>query len=316
MASYTSISLAQAEEILSLYGQYKILSLTPLSLGISNSNYKIELEDHSPMVLKISNDKNTNDLREEQKILNFLSQHHFPYSLVPYLTKKGDLIYELSPYYGVLFPFVAGDIPSINSHTCYEIGRGLASLHSLKLREGASTYVRSFEVVGFGANQIKNYLLHSECPQDFKEIFQDIFPDALETYLQSNIPEGLIHGDLYYDNTLFNEQGLKMILDFEQGGMGPYLFDLGISISGTCLLDGQIHPPYVDYFLKGYNSLRKLDELELALVNTTILLGLYSIGLWRIKRFNERKLDPKKKDNYKELILRAQNYYRRIKKDE
>jgi homoserine kinase type II len=313
MASYTSISLAQAEEILSLYGQYKILSLTPLSLGISNSNYKLELYDHPAMVLKISNDKNTDDLREEQKILNFLSQHHFPYSLVPYLTKKGDLIYEHLPYYGVLYPFVQGDIPSINSHTCFEIGRGLASLHSLKLQEGAQAYVRSFEAVGFGANQIKNYLKSPDCPSDFKQIFHEIFPDELEAYLQSNIPEGLIHGDLYYDNTLFNEQGLKMILDFEQGGMGPYLFDLGVSISGTCLLDGQIHTPYVEYFLKGYNSVRKLDETEVSFLNTVILLGLYSIGLWRIKRFNERKLDPKKKDNYKELIQRAQNYFQRIK---
>ncbi|MFZ4712529.1 MAG: phosphotransferase enzyme family protein [Bacteriovoracaceae bacterium] len=314
MASYTAITQKEAEQILSLYGNYQIMELTPLSLGISNSNYQVLLKDHPPLVLKISNDKNTDDLREEQKILNYLSQHHFPHSLVPYLTKKGDLIYEMGSFYGVIYPFISGHIPSISSDICFKIGKSLASLHSLNLQPGASSYVRSFETVGFGAKQIKNYLLQKDCPSDFKAIFEQIFPDQLNKYLKADLPQGLIHGDLYYDNTLFDEQGLKMILDFEQGGMGPYLFDLGVSISGTCLLEGKVHTPYVEAYMKGYSSGRNLDAAEAPHFEEAILLGLYSIALWRIKRFNEKQLAPSKKDNYKELILRAQDYFNRINK--
>lgn len=313
MASYTSITQQVGEEILALYGKYKILELSPLSLGISNSNYRVTLQDHPPLVLKISNDKNTSDLREEQKILNFLSQFRFPYSLIPFLTKEGDLIYEHGPYYGVIYPFIEGKIPAINSHTCFEIGKGLAALHSLKLGEGASSYVRNFDVVGFSAQTILDYLKQSDCPRDYKTIFEQVFPDRLQKFIEANLPSGLIHGDLYYDNTLFDEGGLKVILDFEQGGLGPYLFDIGVSISGTCLQNGFVLDDYVDYFMKGYQSVRKLTDIENELFETSILLGLFSISLWRIKRFNEKEIAPGKKDHYKELIIRAQNYHQRKK---
>ena len=59
MASYTQIEIHEAQEILKLYGLGEIKKITPLSLGISNSNYKVELIDHK-ILLKISNDKNKN----------------------------------------------------------------------------------------------------------------------------------------------------------------------------------------------------------------------------------------------------------------
>ena len=73
MASYTQISLQEAEEILKLYGRSKVLKITPLSLGISNSNYRVDLEEGS-VLLKISNDKNQLQLSEEQAILLYLNQ--------------------------------------------------------------------------------------------------------------------------------------------------------------------------------------------------------------------------------------------------
>ncbi len=312
MASYTSISKAEAQSILSLYGDYEIIELSPLSLGISNSNYCVRLKNHAPLVLKISNDKNAVDLKEEQKILMKLSQSQFPLSLTPLKTKKEEVVYECGKYHGVIYPFIEGKIPQIEGNTCLEVGKALATLHNLNIND---PILRGYQSVGFGAMEVLTYTYHPECPLDFKTIFNEIFPDKLKKYIELDLPLGLIHGDFYYDNSLFDNEGLKIILDFEQAGIGPYLFDVGVSISGTCLKNGHVDADYVAQFLKGYESIRTFEEEEKENLNTSILLGLYSIALWRIKRFNERQIDPTKKDNYKELILRAQNFYQKIKNE-
>lgn len=302
MAAYTEIGLQKAQEILTLYGDYEPISLSALSLGISNSNYRIKLENHEDIVLKISNDKGVKELLGEQQLLLQLKENGFALSLTPYLTKAQSPVYELAPFHGVIYPFVSGEIPQISKETCYELGKALALLH---LHANPIGQIRSHQTVGFDAEEIISYLSYPQCPQDFKEIFNTVFPDKLRRYLSTSLPKGIIHGDLYYDNVLMENGKVKHILDFEQGGVGTFIFDLGVSISGSALKDKKIDQILVQAQLEGYESIRPLTNEEKTLLSDSIKLGLFSIALWRIKRFNEKKLAPSKIDNYKELILRA-----------
>lgn len=308
MASYTQIGPLEAEEILQLYGRSKVLKLTPLSLGISNSNYKVDLEGES-VLLKISNDKNQLQLGEEQAILLYLSQCGYPYSLKPFALKNGELVYNYGPYFGVLYPFVKGIPPGPSDFTCKEVGAALAKLHSLKHQPTLLEALRPHESVGFGALEILNYTRQPTCPSDYREAFDYFFPDQLEEFLAIPFEKGVIHGDLYYDNTLFNNNHLSAVLDFEQAGIGEYLLDLGISLSGTCLEKGRVITPLVNSYLEGYEAIRPLKPHELKFLDHAIILGLMSISLWRIKRFKERNLNPLMEDSYRDLIVRAMNYF-------
>jgi homoserine kinase type II len=102
-------------------------------------------------------------------------------------------------------------------------------------------------------------------------------------------------------------------LDFEQAGIGEYILDLGISISGTCLEKGRIIPPLVDSYLAGYENVRPLKDKEKKFLDEAILLGLMSIALWRIKRFKEGNLNPLMADSYRDLLNRAFHYFEMIK---
>ena len=247
MASYTQISLQEAEEILKLYGRSKVLKITPLSLGISNSNYRVDLEEGS-VLLKISNDKNQLQLSEEQAILLYLNQRGYPYSLKPFTLTNGDLVYSYAPYFGVLYPFVQGIPPGPSDYTCKEVGAALAKLHTLSHDRNRLEQLRPHQSVGFGAVEIFNYSKSANCPVDFKEAFQHFFPDNLKAFIETPFETGIIHGDLYYDNTLFNNNHLSTVLDFEQAGRGEYLLDLGISLSGTCLEKGRVITPLVNSY--------------------------------------------------------------------
>lgn len=314
MASYTQISLEDTNEILNLYGLEHVVKLTPLSLGISNSNYKVELTNQV-VLLKISNDKNQKQLRDEQNILLYLHEQNFPYSLRPFSTLSGNLVYEFGKYFGVIFPFVEGIPPGPSDFTCREVGMALAELHSIKHDDEKLKKLRHHEEVGFGANEILNYTKSSKCPTDYKEAFDLFFPDQLKAFIEAPFKKGIIHGDLYYDNTLFNNNHLSSVLDFEQAGVGEYILDIGISISGTCLEKGRVITPLVESYLSGYESVRPLSTEEKKHIHDAIILGLLSISLWRIKRFKEGNLNPLMADSYRDLLNRAYHYFEMIKEN-
>lgn len=311
MASYTKISLETASTILELYGLKNIVRLTPLSLGISNSNYKVELEN-STVLLKISNDKNIEELNEEQLILFTINQYGYPYSLKPFAmsneSQQSKWVYDYGGYHGVVYPFVEGIPPGPSDYTCQEIGKALATLHCLKIAEVDKNKIRRHEKVGFGPREILTYCESALCPNDFKKAVAELFPKGLGPFLDHTFEETIIHGDLYYDNTLFDHNQLKTVLDFEQAGIGEAILDLGISLSGSCLEKGRIITPLVQSFLQGYETLRPLSVLEKKNLDDAILLGFLSISLWRIKRFYEGNLNPLMKNSYQDLIIKAKHF--------
>ena len=67
-------------------------------------------------------------------------------------------------------------------------------------------------------------------------------------------PAGVIHGDLYFDNSLFKNGKIVTLIDFEQSGRGRFILDLGIAISGSCLNrdKSNIDLNLLENFLKGY----------------------------------------------------------------
>lgn len=308
MASYTQIGLEEAEEILKLYGRSNVLKCTPLSLGISNSNYRVDLENEV-VLLKISNDKNQVQLAEEQAILVYLKEKKYPYSLKPFPLLTDGFIYNYGQYFGVLYPFVQGIPPGPSDYTCQEVGKAMALLHSIEHEPFALRTLRRHEDVGFGPQEILDYIQTPSCPADFKKGFETLFPDNLEGFNQAKFEKGIIHGDLYYDNTLFDNNKISVVLDFEQAGIGEYILDLGISISGTCLEKGRVITPLVNSYLMGYESIKELTALEKKYLDQAIILGLLSISLWRIKRFKERNLNPLMEDSYQDLLVRALHYF-------
>jgi homoserine kinase type II len=306
LGSYTKVGLTQASEILELYGLGPVSELSALSLGISNSNYRVIAEDGT-WLLKISNDKGIEELKQEQEILTYLHERGYRYSLRPHRTLKGEKVYHYGQYFGVLFPFIEGIPPGPSDQTCRDIGQALGELHSLNHTSELHS-LRDHNEVGFGAKEIVSYLDDKSCPQDFKDCFENVFPSRLKGFLDHDFERGIIHGDLYYDNTLFHQNRVCAVLDFEQSGRGEYLIDLGISLSGTCLEKGRVIHPLVDSFIQGYETVRKLSGRELEFLHDAICIGLFSIALWRIKRFTEGNLNPLMSDSYRELLQRAMSY--------
>ena len=76
------------------------------------------------------------------------------------------------------------------------------------------------------------------------------------------IPTGIIHGDMFRDNVLFNEHGLCGVLDFHHAGYGFWLFDLAIAINDWCVDNGSLDREKTLTMLREYNSIRKIENAE------------------------------------------------------
>ncbi len=309
MADYSKFTDIQIKKILDSYGVKEILRITPQGHGISNSNYSVQTVSNTKFLLKISNDKSQEQLSNELTILDALSKKDFPLSLIPLKTLAGENIFQFEGSFGVLFPFVDAKVKKISATTISEIALALAKLHSLSFSKDELEPIREYNEVGQNFESISSFSTHPNCPQDFKEAYEKIFTPNRIKRINHSFTSTIIHGDLYFDNCLFsNEFILKKIIDFEQAGIGPRIFDIGISISGSCLRNDKIDSELTKLFINSYQKHLTLSEVENQSIDDFIHVGLFSVALWRINRFYIGNLSPDKKMSYQQLINRSIEY--------
>ncbi len=316
MGVYSHIDLKEITDILAYYKMGEVISYRATAEGISNSNYHVCLKSGQEVLLKISNDKTIPQLQNEQRILQVLKKYDYNFSPRAFETISGTAIYTHKDFYGVVFPYIQGAAPKTASKSILsQMGKRLAELHCLEIHSEDLGSIRPHELVGFGSKDIYQYSQEDSAAKDFCECFETIFPDKLQNLPYDIFPAGIIHGDLYLDNSLFLEDKLQTFIDFEQAGRGTFILDLGIAISGSCLSadSSTVDLELMKYFVEGYETNRKMLAIEKEYLNTAVLVGFFSIGLWRIKRFYEGELDLSKKFNYRELLDRAVKFESLIK---
>lgn len=303
MATYTQLGPSQIGEILALYGLPHVLDWQAMSTGISNSNYAVKTQI-GEFILKVSNDKDELEMQEEMQFLERIKQWGFAYSPLPRKTLNGQWIYHYQKMHGALFPRLKGTCPTPSEDVCRQLGQALGELHSLSIPRDKSG-LRLFAKLGHPPMEIAYYITRPQCPPDFQQTVNFLFPQGIDKAFAGTWEIGALHGDFYFDNSLFAQGHLSAVLDFEQAGIGACIYDLGIAISGSCLVNGAIQKNLVASYLAGYEKSRPMPAKEKQMANHAIYFGLLSISLWRIKRFMVKNLDPTKKESYKELLHRA-----------
>ena len=82
---------------------------------------------------------------------------------------------------------------------------------------------------------------------------------------QTTLPQGLIHGDLFPDNTLFIGDQLTGLVDFFSGGDGFFGFDLAVAVNAWCSDHrGDLAEPLTKALLTGNQQVRPLCPAERA----------------------------------------------------
>ena len=104
---------------------------------------------------------------------------------------------------------------------------------------------------------------------EFYDIAQALpFAGAYASYVQSlpdfdTLPRTLIHGEVI-GNTLQKEDGTLVILDWDEAGVGPRVFDIGHPLIGTFVTEElQVQGTLIQAFYRGYFSRVALPNQEI-----------------------------------------------------
>lgn len=94
----------------------------------------------------------------------------------------------------------------------------------------------------------------------------------------NTLPLGVIHGDLFCDNILFNGDNVSGIIDFYYAHDAPFVMDIAIALNAQAVLLSEQDNSRMQSFLDGYQSLRPLQEDEREAI--PLLLRLAALRFW------------------------------------
>lgn len=308
MAQYTTLSPEELDEIVTHYEIGTSINLEELPGGFGNSNY-ILTTTKDRFLLKICDEKNLDELHQQITLLKHLQKHAYP-TVYPILQKNGDALHVFiknvnQKKHIMLYPFLDGRTPKPSKHVLAQLGETLAKLHHIPPLENLPRFP-------MGITQIRPFLKEVKdtefAPHPFllwlQSEFEWIIPE-----IEKPLPTGLLHGDLFLDNTLFDADKLVAILDFEEGCHDTLLIDIAMTIIGCCYKEEhELDSDALHGFLEAYNALRPLTENEWECLDSYVYYAALSIAVWRFRQFNIRHPDPQRAETYHEMITRSANW--------
>lgn len=263
MAVYTDISEADLKDFLGQYQVGELTSYKGIAEGVENTNFLINT-NRDPLILTLY------EKRVEKSDLPFylgLKQHLSSKGIscpLPLPRNDGELLGELSERPAALISFLEGQwLRECGPKHCYQVGAALAQMHVAS--EG-------FEIVRPNALSIdgwKDLWSKSEARADEvrsglqEEIKSDI--EYLAQHWPTDLPQGVIHADLFQDNVFFLNDELSGLIDFYFACNDLLAYDVSICLNAWCFeADGSFNIEKGKALLEGYQSVREMTPEELS----------------------------------------------------
>lgn len=278
MSVYTPLSLEEVQVFAAPYG-LAVVELIPIQGGIQNTNYFLVDDQQQQFVLTVFEELDQAGVEELTPVLDCLGQAGIPVA-VP-LKHHGQAIHSLADKPAQIAPRLKGHHPiQPTVGQIQAIAVAQAKMHSaLEHLSLTREFNRNHQYWSNVAQQLQSSLsvedqtLMNQAFSSFESI----------TKKHPYRPSGLIHSDLFRDNTLFEGDQLRGILDFYELHRDDWLFDIAISINDFCTA----YPtPTLDQdkknaFLAAYASVRPLTEDEHACL--AAFLAMAACRFWTMR---------------------------------
>ena len=286
MANYTKPTFSELKMLLSNYDTGKVEKAAPLEGGQANTSIKITSEK-GIFVLSICDEKDPGDIRNLTEILLLLERQQFQTTRLV-VTKKGEnfILHGAVPVY--MKEFLPGQtVQNLSTDMLGQVGSAMASLHRFKqiksIQDSFPNGLEAFAVL------LKEGLNHPYLDWLTRK------KEFLHKSINVGMPKGFIHGDIFWDNLLFDSGSLVAILDFEEACYFYKLFDLGMAAVGCCSKNGRFNIPSIRSLLSGYTQISPLTIQEREQLTIFIEYAAVSASFWRFRQYNIRRLSPTKK---------------------
>jgi len=260
MATYTTFERESLERYLVMFDLGELGDFEPITSGIENSNYYVRFENTElEYVLTITEGLSFEEVPFFNDLLQALVKSGIPVPQ-PQQTLDGmtSTIFKSKPTW--LFNRLPGSHPEIPNETqCVEIGVALAKLH---LAGRNAKYNRDNIYGPEWAKETLANVAANLSTADRQSLQLSVDRYVSESRDDNDLPRGTIHGDLFRDNALFEENALTGVIDFYHACDDYFVQDIAISINDWCCEQGADVPTREKALLTGYTSVRPLELAE------------------------------------------------------
>jgi homoserine kinase type II len=261
MAVYTQVSDDELTSFIASYEVGALLSYKGIAEGVENTNYLVHT-GKGPYLLTLY------EKRVAAQDLPFflgLMEHLATAGIncpTPVHDGQGRVLRSLAGKPAALVTFLEGVwIRRPQPRHCAALGQAMASLH-LAGRSFAHTRANALGVGGW-----------RPLFQRFRSRADDIIPglaamieeelDHLEAHWPKQLPQGIIHADLFPDNAFFLGDQLSGLIDFYFACKDALAYDVAIALNAWCFeSDHAFNLTKGQALLKGYQGVRALEPAE------------------------------------------------------
>jgi homoserine kinase type II len=267
MAVYTDVSDEELEDFIASYAIGALTSCKGIAEGVENSNYLVHTESGRYILTLYEKRVRREDLPYFLALMQHLVARGIS-SPLPVKDRSGRTLKELAGRPAALITFLEGLwVRRPNIEHCHALGDALAHFHlagadfpmfranDLSL-PGWRNLVQS---IGAGADEV--------VPGLAAEIDKELA--YLDKRWPKDLPEGVIHADLFPDNVFFLGDKVSGVIDFYFACNDTLAYDVAICLNAWCFeSDGSFNITKARAMLQAYEGVRPLSEAELKCLPT------------------------------------------------
>ena len=265
MAVYTELSNDDLERFVAEYHIGEVTSIKGIAEGVENSNYLIQTEIDRFILTIYEKRVKAKDLPFFLGLMDHLAAAGIPCP-TPIHGKDGRALRQVLGKPAAIISFLDGVWPKGRTpNHCSQLGEAVARMH----------------VAGSGFNMRRpNDLrvtawrpLFDSCRDRADEIMPGLGVEialeleALEAMWPTDLPEGVIHADLFPDNVFFLGGKLSGIIDFYFACNDWFAYEIAICLNAWCFEpDHQFNITKARHLLSAYRRVRPFSNAELAVL--------------------------------------------------
>ncbi len=285
MAVFTTVSEADVSAWLAHYSLGTLLELQGISSGIENTNYFVTTSN-GRFVLTLFEKLTADDLPFYLNLMAHLARHGIPCPS-PVADRHDRFLGELNNKPACIVSRLAGkSVMQPEVAHCSAVGAMLGHMHLAgQSFDEFMPNPRGAAWRSYAASRVKPFL----SAEDAALLDSEVAFHARHTL--ADLPQGVIHADLFRDNVLFDGARVGGLIDFYFACNDCLLYDVAITVNDWCVTpDGALDQECARAFLNAYHTVRALtaDEADL----WPVALRVAALRFWLSRLYDKHLPRP------------------------
>ena len=263
MAVYTKINKKDISYINKKFDIGKIIEFKGIKQGIENTNYLLKSKNKKFILTIFEKRVSKKEIPFFIKLMDKLNKSKINCPK-PQKKKNGGYLINIKNKTACIVSFLNGkDKKSLNLKNCHDIGKMIAEMHQSTKK--INLFRKNSMSVKYLNPLMKSIRFKSKKFTNEEKFLKTNFRDIKKKW-PKNLPNGIIHGDMFIDNIFFKNERLSGVIDFYFAANDYFMYEIAICINALCFDRKKskfvINRKKIKNLIKGYEKIRRITVKE------------------------------------------------------